>query len=182
MLAAEQLWWWVARATGIVALVAMVASVLWGLLAHSRFLGASARAAALVDLHRWLAGLTVAFTLAHMGALVADSFVTFTAVDLLVPFASEWQPVAVAWGVVSFWLLVVVQVTSLLMRRLPRRLWHLVHLSSYLALAAGAVHGIAAGTDADHPVALVGLAALVGLVTGLTAWRALVDRSAPVAA
>ena len=182
LLAAEQLWWWVSRATGIVALVCLAASVVWGLLLHSRFLGSTARASSLNDLHRWLAGLTVASTLAHMGALVADSFVTFTVIDLLVPFASEWQPGPVAWGVASFWLLAAVQVTSMLRRRLPAKLWRGVHLASYLALVAGAVHGITAGTDAGQPAAVVGLAGITALVTALTAWRGLVDRSAPAAA
>ena len=180
--AAEQLWWWVSRATGIVALVCLAASVLWGLVLHSRFLGSSATAASLLDLHRWLAGLTVASTLAHMGALVADSFVSFTVADLLVPFASEWKPGPVAWGVLSFWLLAAVQLTSLLRRHVPPKVWRGVHLTSYLALAGGMVHAITAGTDADHPVAIVGLAAITGLVAALTAWRSLVDRSAPVAA
>ncbi len=182
VLAAEQLWWWVSRATGIVALVCMAASVVWGLLLHSRFLGSTATASSLNDLHRWLAGLTVASTLAHMGALVADSFVTFTVVDLIVPFASEWQPGPVAWGIASFWLLAAVQITSMLRRHLPQKIWRGVHLLSYLALVAGAVHGITAGTDADRPAVVIGLAGITTLVVGLTAWRGLVDRSAPAAA
>ena len=77
------------------------------------------------------------FLAVHLGALVADSYVHFGVADLLVPFASSWKSGAVAWGVVAFWFLIAVEVSSLMMRRLPRRTWRAIHLTSYLA----AVHG-----------------------------------------
>ncbi len=48
--------------------------------------------------------------------------------DALIPFASNWRPAAVVGGVVGLYLLVAVEVTSLLMRKLPRRWWHRIHL------------------------------------------------------
>ncbi len=171
-IANEQFWWYVARSGGIVALVLVAASVLWGLFLSSRYLAGGPRPKALLDLHRFIGGLSVAFTAIHLLGLYFDSFVTFTVVDLLVPFASEWRPVEVAAGVVAFWLLVAVQTTSLAMKRLPRRLWKWVHLTSYLLLPLGIVHGITAGTDASTAWYRVGSAGLIGLLTWLTAWRA----------
>ena len=37
------------------------------------------------------------------GRLVADSYVTFDPIDLLVPFASARRPVPIAIGVVAMW-------------------------------------------------------------------------------
>ena len=37
------------------------------------------------------------------------------------PQASAWRPVAVTWGVIAFYILVVVQLTSLVMKKLPKR-------------------------------------------------------------
>ena len=105
----------------------------------------------LLDLHRWLGGLAVLFTAAHVGALIADSYVAFDLVDVLVPFAAEWQPGAVAWGVVALWLLLAIEVTSLLMRRIPKRVWRAVHLSSYGLAVMATLHGVTAGTDVGHP-------------------------------
>ena len=90
----------------------------------------------LLDLHRWLGGLAVVFTVAHVGGLIADSYVSFDLVDALVPFAASWRPGAVAWGVLALWVMVAIEVTSLLMRRLPKRVWRAVHLSSYLLAVA----------------------------------------------
>ena len=57
-----------------------------------------------------LGGLAVMFTAIHLAALVADSYVHFGLADLTVPFASSWQPGAVALGVVAMWLLLAVEV------------------------------------------------------------------------
>ena len=45
------------------------------------------------------------------------------------------------------WLLIAVQLTSLAMRRLPRRFWRIVHLSSYVAFWLTSLHAAFAGTD-----------------------------------
>ncbi len=168
----DQIWWFVARSGGIVTLILMAASVLWGLLLSSRYLAGGPRPKGLLDLHRFLGGLSVVFTTIHLVALSLDSYVTFTAVDLLVPFAASWRPAPVAAGVVAFWLLLAVQVSSLMMKRLPRRWWKWVHLTSYLLLPLGLIHGLTAGTDAGTAWYRVGSAALIGLLAWLTAWRA----------
>ena len=61
--------------------------------------------------------------------------------------ASSWRPGAVALGVVAVWALVAVEITSLMMKRLPRRFWRAVHLTSYATFWLASVHGALAGTD-----------------------------------
>ena len=146
-----QLWWYVARAAGLVAWGLAGASVVWGLIVSSRMAGKRPPAAWYVDLHRLLGGLTVWFTTLHLGALVADSYVHFGVADLLVPFASGWKPSAVALGVVAFWFLLAVEITSLLRRRLPRRVWRWVHQTSFAVLVLATAHGFTAGTERLSP-------------------------------
>jgi len=174
----EQLWWYVARATGIVAWVLAVAAVLWGLALSSRAAGKRPRPAWLLDLHRHLGGLTLLFTAAHVGALIADSYVHFDVVDVLVPFAAGWRTGAVAWGVVGFWFLVAVELTSLARRRLPATVWRSVHLSSYLGAAAATAHLVTAGTDALHPALRWGPAAAVSAAAFFLTYRLLLPRRA----
>ena len=50
------------------------------------------------------------------------------------PFASSYKPAAVALGVVAMYLLLAIELTSLAMRKLPRRTWHAVHLTSFVAV------------------------------------------------
>lgn len=172
----EQIWWYTARASGIVALGLVAASVMWGLLFSSRLLQDRPSPRWLLDLHRFLGGLAVVFTGLHLVALAADSYVTFGVLDLLVPFASDWNPAAVAWGVVGGYLLVAVQGSSLMMKRLPRKLWKWIHLTSYLMLWMGLIHGLTAGTDATHPLYIAGTTAVVGSTVWLTGFRILTQR------
>ena len=58
-----------------------------------------------LDLHRFLGGLATVFVCVHVAAVVFDSYVAFGLADVLVPLASSWHPVAVAWGVVALYLL-----------------------------------------------------------------------------
>ena len=143
----EKVWWYVARASGLAAWALLVVAVLWGLLLSTRLLQDKRRPAWLLDLHRWLGGLAVSFTGIHLIGLVADSYEHFGWKEILVPYASEWRPAAVAWGVIGLYLLVAVQTTSLLMRRLPRQLWKRVHYLSFFLLFIATMHSALAGTD-----------------------------------
>lgn len=169
----EQVWWYVARSGGIVALVLSAASVLWGLLLSSRYLQGGPKPAWLLNLHKFLGGLTVGFSLIHVAALYLDSFVEFGIDELLIPFRSAWRPAEVAAGVIAFWLLLAVQASSLVMKRIPRKLWKWIHLASYVMLPLGVIHGVTAGTDAGARWYQLGSGGIIALLAYLTAWRAL---------
>ena len=52
----SQLWWYVARAGGIVAWALLTASVLWGLILSTKLRPPRVRPAWTLDLHRFLGG------------------------------------------------------------------------------------------------------------------------------
>jgi predicted ferric reductase len=168
-----QLWWFVARASGLVAFALLGVAVIGGLLLSTQLVGRRPAAPWLLDWHRFVGGLSVVFTLIHLVALWADDYIEFSVVELLVPFASQWRPSAVAWGVIAWWMLLAVELTSLVRSRLSRRWWHRVHLLSIPLFALACVHTFTAGTDARHPVVLLvlgGLAATVVLLLALRRW------------
>jgi predicted ferric reductase len=165
--------WYVARASGLLGWALLTASVLWGLAisTKAKALGHRPRPAWLLDLHRYLGGLATIFTAVHVGAIVADSYVHFDLVSVLIPFASSWKPVAVAWGVVGMYLLLAVELTSLARRHLPRKVWRMTHAAAFPLFAVATLHGITAGTD-GHSAAFVAAATVAVLaVAALTALR-----------
>src|SRR5205085_6457786 len=137
------IWWYVARASGLVAWALLTLSVVWGVLLSTKLLGRKPMPAWILDLHRFLGGATVVFTGLHLVAILVDSYVHFDLVAILVPFASQWNPLAVAWGIAAFYLLAAVEITSLLRRSLPR-LWRRVHYASFPLFALATIHGVAA--------------------------------------
>jgi predicted ferric reductase len=168
--------WYVSRGTGIVAWGLLVASMVWGFLYATRVLGRRARPWWMLGVHRFLGALTVVFVLVHVLAIIADNYTSFGLVDVLVPFASAWKPIPVALGIVGMYILVTVEVTSLLQRHLPRNVWRQIHLASYGLFAFASLHALSAGTDVQS-VVVGGLAIGVGAAVALFAvlswvWRA----------
>ncbi len=172
----EQVMWYVARSAGIMAWALVTLSVLWGLALSTRALGPKAAPAWLLDIHRFLGGLSVTFTAVHLLALVGDNYVHFGWRELFVPMASEWQAGPVAWGIVAFYLLIAVEATSLVMKRLPRRLWKWVHTSSFGIYVLATIHGFTAGTDVANGIYLWGCVLSVQAVAFLTVARILIAR------
>lgn len=166
-----QTWWYLTRAAGIVAWLMLTASVIWGIVLSTKAFPEHRRPAWLLDLHRWLGGLAVSFTAIHLGALVADNYVHFGLADLTVPFASSWKPGAIALGVVAMWLLVAVEATSLAMKRLPRRIWRWIHLSSYGVFLLVSLHAAFAGTDRTHWLYQVTAVGTIVAVAWATVYR-----------
>lgn len=174
----EQFWWYLARSGGIVALFLASASVIWGLLLSSGYLERNPTKRWLLSLHRWLGGMTVVFTAVHVLGLRLDRFVEYSLGDLFIPFFADQTPGRwpMAWGVIAMYLLAAVQGTSLLMKRLPRRWWRAVHMSSYGVLVTGIVHGARAGTDASNRWYLLAVLATSLLTVYLTTYRVLTSR------
>jgi predicted ferric reductase len=168
-----QLWWYVARAGGLVAYGLLAASVLWGLAVSTRLLGRWPAPGWALDLHRYLGSLALTFTGIHLAALLLDSYIQFDLLDLLVPFTAGWRPGAVAWGVVALYLLVAVQATSLARRRLPHRLWRRIHLAAFPLLVASTGHLLTAGSDRANPAVRTMLTATVAGTLFLLLFRLL---------
>lgn len=174
----SQAWWYAARATGYVAWALLTASVVSGLLFSTRLAKRRVTPAWMLDLHRFLGGASVGFIGVHLLGLVADTYVHFGAADLLIPLASSWRREAVALGVVALYLVMAVEVSSLLMRRLPRHLWRTIHLGSYGAFWLATFHLLTAGTDSGNPLSQLAATLAIALVVFLSLLRALEGRGA----
>ena len=98
----SQFWWWVARASGMVAGVLIALTLIWGLLLTTKVIPRKGMPAWLTDMHRMLGGLSVIFLGAHLVSLFLDSYAHFAWAELFVPFQSAYRAGAVAWGIGAF--------------------------------------------------------------------------------
>ena len=163
--------WYVARSSGLIAWALLAASVLWGLAISTRVLRGTPRPSWLLDLHRYLGGIATVFVGVHIVALLGDTYMHFGLASVLVPFASSWHPVAVAWGVTAFYVLLAVELTSLLRTRIPKRLWRATHYASFPLFVVATIHSVSAGTDARTWVFEVVATLTMMTVAALTALR-----------
>jgi sulfoxide reductase heme-binding subunit YedZ len=90
-----------------------------------------------------------------------------------VPFASDWAPLWIGLGALSFDVLAAVVVTSLLRGRIPYRLWRQVHWLAYAAWPLALVHGLGAGTDTATPWMRSVEVACLAVVGAVLSWRVL---------
>ena len=110
--------------------------------------------------------------LVHIIALLFDKFVPFTIIQVLVPFASSYKPVVllgmhvgtlwVALGVIAFYAVAIVVITSLVWIEKKPYTWKLLHLLAYLIAVFVFFHSLFIGTDLAG-----GLLRLLWIVSGI---------------
>jgi predicted ferric reductase len=174
-----KLWWYVARSSGLVAWWLVAASVFWGLLLSTRLLNGKPRPSWLLDLHRFISATAIVFIGLHLGGLAADNYTHFGWSEIFVPLASKWRPGPVAWGVVSLYLLAAIELTSLVRKHIPNRLWRSVHLGAFPLFMLITVHAFVAGTDHGNAAVQWSALGMVTLFVFLTVYRQLTGRPAP---
>lgn len=174
----NEMWWYATRAAGLMTWATAMVSIVLGLLMASRTLGKKPGFPWLLDLHRFVSGLSVAFLSIHLFTLWVHSFpgIEFGLTELLVPGTSEWRPLAVAWGVVAAWLMIAVEASSLIKDHIPKKWWHGIHFSSYVVAIFGTIHGLQSGSDIDNPIVRGVALVLILAVVGLTIMRVAVAR------
>lgn len=181
------IWWYITRASALIAWVLMTLSVLWGILLSTRVMRRIDNPAWLQDLHRYLGGMTLIMVVLHMVTLMLDGWLQFSLTETLVPFATDFKPVAVALGILAFYVLLAVQGSSLMMNRLPRRFWKGLHYSSYVALLLVSLHAGWTGTDVSAwwyrvlAITLISVATISVLVRVLVGTRTSGSRPVPSA-
>lgn len=62
--------------------------------------------------------------------------------NIFVPFTAPRQGILIAWGTLAAYALLVVTVSSLRIKQMPRRWWRLLHYGSYAVLALGMLHAL----------------------------------------
>jgi sulfoxide reductase heme-binding subunit YedZ len=162
--------WYTTRATGIVALVLLTATMVLGILTAGRArstLPAFARA----DIHRRIAVLAVIFLAIHVLTSVLDTYVDINWLTIVVPFTSSYHTGWLALGTVGVDLFLAVAITSALRQRIPARAWRLCHWLAYLSWPVAVAHSLGMGTDAGLPWVLGLVASCIVAVVGVTAWR-----------
>ncbi|MGH3671644.1 MAG: hypothetical protein ACRDSH_13585, partial [Pseudonocardiaceae bacterium] len=145
------LWWYVARASGLVAWVLLSASVVAGLLMGMRLVRGAARRW-ITGFHEFLGALAVMFTVIHLVSVFSAASLRVGVVQLLVPFTKPDNPVAQGCGVIACYLLGAVMATSWLRALLPRRWWRRVHVLALPLWGVATAHTVLAGSDITDPV------------------------------
>lgn len=143
--------WILLRAAGIGVYVMLFLSVAWGLAATTSVFGKRISKATATTVHQFMATCGLFLLAAHVGVLLADSFMPFSIADVTIPMASSYRPVAIAFGIVAMYATVFVIVTSWVRRRIGTAWWRRTHMLAVPTFVLSLVHGVFAGTDSVRP-------------------------------
>lgn len=163
--------WYATRATGLVTLLLLTASVLCGVLTAGRFTSDRWPRFLTIGLHRNLSLLVLVFLGLHVATNLVDTFVSIPVAAAFVPFASPYKTGWVALGAVGLDLLAALTVTSLLRNRIGYRAWRRLHWLAYACWPVALLHGLGAGTDRTTVWVFVLTMACVIAVVGVATWR-----------
>jgi sulfoxide reductase heme-binding subunit YedZ len=156
-------WHYLSRSSGVVAVVLLVASLVWGLFFSARATGDRRRPSWWLDLHNYLGGLAFAFTALHLVAVFLDSGSGIGLVQIFVPMTASGWAWGMTWGVLATYILAVVVFTSWPKKRLSRGAWLAVHLLSIPGTVMAAGHAWMVGSSRNGLWFKALLASFVGV-------------------
>lgn len=167
--ALTHLWDFLDFGSGVLSLVSLTSTVLWGLVATDRVLLGSGHRLLAQGVHRGLAVAGLGFLALHIWVKVAEGHTAASAA--LVPFTDANRPVVIGLGTLAGYLFVSVAVSGALRSVFAtnrRSLWwRALHIGAYPAWGASLVHGLKAGRPADLWVTaayVLGVAGVMGLL------------------
>lgn len=143
--------WLIIRGSGIVAYGLLSASTIWGLMVSTKVLGRAVKAKGVTWFHESLGIASVLATIVHIVVLSTHDFLEFTWAELLVPGRSDWEPTAIAFGIVAFYGAVLISSSFYVKRWIGQRAWRAIHFGSLGVFVAALLHGITSGTDTQAP-------------------------------
>jgi sulfoxide reductase heme-binding subunit YedZ len=139
--------WYLSRGTGAVALLLLTASLAIGIADVARWSSPRWPRFVVDALHGTLSLAAVLLVAAHVVTSVLDPFAPLRLTDAVIPFVGQYRPLWLGLGAVSFDLLLVLVVTSLLRRHIGAHAWRAVHWTAYACWPPALVHTLGTGSD-----------------------------------
>jgi sulfoxide reductase heme-binding subunit YedZ len=167
----SQLTWFLARASGVVALALLTLSMVLGIVAGTRLSSTRWPRFVTQGLHRNISLFVLVLLAVHVIVAVVDDYVTITVQESFIPFIGTYRPVWMGLGAISSDLVIAMVVTSLLRQRIGYETWRAVHWTAYLCWPLGIVHALGTGSDVRKAWSVLFTLACVALVLLAVAWR-----------
>ncbi len=143
-------YWYLSRASAIVAYLLIWASMALGLLITNKMARLWPGGPAAFELHEYVSLLGLAFALFHALILIGDRYINYNLAQVLLPFGSYgYKPFWVGLGQVGFYLSLIVTATFYARKPLGGKTWRVIHYASFLAFVLALGHGLASGTDSS---------------------------------
>lgn len=148
--------WYFARATGVLSFILLTIVVIHGLIISSRAFIRVYPAAIALETHRFLSWAAFGTVVLHFGSFLFDDFMRMSVAEIFIPFLLQRDfktalgydiGQMTALGIIAFYLIVILVLTSEFRSKMSAKLWRTIHYSSFVAYPLFLIHGILTGTD-----------------------------------
>lgn len=144
------IFWYLARASGLSAYMFLWLDVCLGLGVRTHSLDTLLARWRSFDLHQFTGLVATGLISLHLLSLLGDHYIGFTLQQLLVPMQSSYRPLQVALGIVALYLLILILISSHARRFVGYGLWRKLHYLAFLVYALALAHGVLSGTDSSE--------------------------------
>lgn len=144
--------WYVSRASGLVGFTLLYISIFLGLTLRVPFLRKIFSPLYALQGHRFISVQALLLVFVHGIVLVFDKFINFSLAEVFVPFASHYQPGLVALGILGFYLMLILVVTSYGRKFISPGIWRAVHFTNIILYLVVIFHAYYLGTDMQNPI------------------------------
>jgi sulfoxide reductase heme-binding subunit YedZ len=144
--------WYTARASGLVGFLLLWVSIFLGLSIHIPFLKKIISPVYSLSIHCWISLYATLFALLHGLSLIFDKTFKFTLADVLIPFSVKYQTDLITLGILGFYLMVILLVTSYGRKFISHKLWRATHFTNMVLYVIVLIHAAKLGTDMKNPL------------------------------
>ncbi|QQE77813.1 ferric reductase-like transmembrane domain-containing protein [Alicyclobacillus sp. SO9] len=152
---ADLRFWYMARASGLIAYVLLSLTVLLGATGKAAIWDGLRARRVVTLVHQFSSLLLIPFLALHLLGLHADTSVPFSWRQMLVPGTATYRVAATAVGTIGFYGIVLILLSSVLRRKQWIGIWRFIHYLTFPVFVLVTIHGIWAGTDAHQAWALL---------------------------
>lgn len=173
--------WYITRASGLVAAVALVVLILSGVGLITGYSFKFLEPLTAWATHKALAMVFAISVLVHGAALLFDRYIPFTIAQVLMPFASHYRNLTIsghhfgsfytALGIFAAYFILAMIISSLLWIDKKPHTWKALHFLSYLVMIFVFFHALYLGTDLSH-----GIFRVIWIIFGVAVALAIIHR------
>jgi len=186
------MYWYATRSSALLAYALLYLSIFLGISIRIPLLNKLIKPVYSYSVHCWISLQALVFVMAHGFLLIGDKFMNFKLLNVFIPFypiAENQMPGIslefLALGILSFYLMLVLVVTSYLKKVISHTLWRGLHFLNIGLFAIVFIHALYMGTDLKSgPMRYIFIAANVFLVflfiinIFVRIWKALSNKEA----
>lgn len=144
--------WYAARSGGLLAFLLLYLSVFLGLAIRTPILKKIIKPVYSCRPHCWISLQALIFAFLHGFSLIFDKYLGFGLKDVFIPWSSKFSPNLLALGIIGFYLIIVLVISSYLRKFIPNGIWRFLHSLNVILYIFVLIHALYLGTDLKVPV------------------------------